>query len=330
MGNRISEGYFMSRLLASILGTRVTTDNGDFFVGTAENDVLTMDATVVGLGGMAGDDKLTGGTGRDLLFGDYFSAELFSETSTTPLVYDLTVIGKDKLYGGLGGDFLIGGPGNDSLYGGRGNDNYILIGGGADLLVEAADGGIDTISTSASTHTMAANFENLEFANIFGELRKDVHGIGNALNNYISGGLRDDILEGRSGNDTLSGSGGTDVLIGGLGRDAFAFGFATYGNGVPSTGDKADTISDFDPAMDRILLDVFSFYANGNRPPEEGRIKVGQFGLTGAALTGREAVIYDQATGDLMTRDMEVFAHVTPGTVLTFLDFEWSWGSWMM
>jgi Ca2+-binding RTX toxin-like protein len=318
----------MSRFLAAIGEIRVVTESGDFYVGTAGNDVLKTDATVVGLAGMAGDDRLTGGAGRDLLLGDYFSADWFNDSFEGPPVDDLSIVGNDKLYGGVGKDVLIGGPGLDSLYGGLGDDYYGLFGGGADLLVEGLDGGVDTITTSAATFTLPENFENLEFSNMFTELRKDVHGIGNAAANAISGGLRNDILEGLAGNDTLAGGQGRDVLTGGTGRDSFAFGFGAFGNGSLSTGDNADTITDFNPVVDQILLDFFSFNQGPGRPIKEGVIRAAQFGLIDGVLTGKEKVLYDPTSGDLMTKDHSVFAHVAAGTVLTYHDFEWSYGNW--
>ncbi|MBC7738267.1 MAG: hypothetical protein H7245_13860 [Candidatus Saccharibacteria bacterium] len=319
----------MSRLLASILPARVTTDEGDFFVGAAGNDVLLVNATVIGLAGMAGDDTLTGGSGDDFLFGDYFSVDLFDADGDPTTVYDLSVIGDDKIFGGSGSDALIGGPGNDSLFGGRGNDLYVSIGGGADLLVEKVDGGIDTIMTSASTFTLAANFEKLIFSNIFTEVRKDVQGFGNGANNVIVGGLRNDTLKGLGGDDTIAGSGGMDVLTGGTGNDSFAFGIAATENGVYSTGDKADTITDFDPAKDQILLywNSFAFF-DSPRGPMEGVIKAAQFALIGEELTGKEIVLYDQDTGEVMTGNHSIFARVAADTILTYHDFELTYGNW--
>ena len=63
----------------------------------------------------------------------------------------------------------------------------------------------------------------------------------------------------------------------------------------------------------------------------EGAMKAGQFGLVGSLLTGKELVLYNQATGELSNTDHAfgppasagVFAQVTPGMVLTFHDFVW-------
>lgn len=310
----------MKHFLTSLAGTVVTTDFGDMLVGGTGGDTLTMNATLFGLAGMAGNDTLNGGTGNDFLFGDYFSADLFSDTLTGPPSYDFTVVGNDKLYGGAGGDTLIGGPGSDVMSGGSGNDWYALQGGGVDKIIELARGGKDTVQTSDTFYTLGKNLENLVFGALLDEFRKNVHGIGNAAGNFITGSLGDDTLDGLDGNDSLCGSGGGDRLTGGAGADAFAFGFGNTQNGILSIGAKADTIVDFSAGEDRFLLDSFSFTF---RPVGTGQLKAGQFGIVGDVLTGRELVLYDQDSGNLSTPSGDVFAHVTPGTVLSYHDFSW-------
>lgn len=268
---------------------------GTFYVGTDGADVLTTDATVVGLGGQAGDDILNGGDGNDFLFGDYFSADIFTDGP-----YDFTLTGQDKIYGGAGNDILLGGAGRDSLFGGIGDDIYLLQGGGGDLLVEVAGGGSDTIVTASASFTLAGHFENLEFSTWELDFRKDAHGIGNAAGNWISAGAGADTLEGLGGNDTLSGGfGGHDVLIGGAGRDIFAFGFGIASGWTKVAGANADEISDFDPALDKIVLAAHSF---DNRD-HVGALAARHFGLIGTVLTGKELVLYDQATGNLSNTD---------------------------
>ena len=195
----------MLTLAVDVGGTRVSTVEGDFFVGTAGADNLTMDVSVVGLGGDTGNDTLTGGDGDDWLFGDDFSAEFFTNSFS---VYDFSVVGSDSISGGSGNDTLVGGPGDDTLSGGIGDDVFYLQGGGNDFLVEELGGGIDTIVTASTSFTLARHFENLEFSNWKQGFRKDAHGIGNAGGNWISGGAGADTLEGRGGNDTLSGGAG--------------------------------------------------------------------------------------------------------------------------
>ena len=66
--------------------------------------------------GTAGNDRIVGKGGRDVLIGDS---------------------GGDRLYGGRGRDTLLGGSGNDRLVGGPGRD-VISCGAGRDTVVRTA------------------------------------------------------------------------------------------------------------------------------------------------------------------------------------------------
>ncbi|WP_374452609.1 right-handed parallel beta-helix repeat-containing protein [Phenylobacterium sp.] len=134
----------------------------------------------------------------------------------------LTVNGKEnmQLEGGAGDDVLTGGKGANLLIGGAGNDTYILK-DGDDKVVEAANGGTDTVF-AYTNHTLADNVENLKLQ------EGATSGTGNALANDISGTTKadslsglggDDVLRGREGNDTLSGGDGNDRLLGDAGAD---------------------------------------------------------------------------------------------------------------
>jgi Ca2+-binding RTX toxin-like protein len=115
--------------------------------------------------------------------------------------------GNDTLTGGTGNDTLEGGAGTDSLSGGAGDDTYIVT-DAADRLVEAADQGRDTVLTTVTSWTLAANFENLTFTG------KGVFtGIGNAAANVITGGESADTLDGGAGADLLIGGGGNDLFV---------------------------------------------------------------------------------------------------------------------
>jgi Ca2+-binding RTX toxin-like protein len=143
-------------------------------------------------------------------------------------------VGDNILIGGQGTDTLVGGDGNDTLhanngvqaggyyynnnddqlYGGTGNDVYYVNGDAADV-IELAGQGTDTVYAGVQTnYTLAANVENLvlvadptQGANI------DVGGIGNGLNNSITGTAGDNVLDGAAGADTLIGLGGDDTYI---------------------------------------------------------------------------------------------------------------------
>jgi Ca2+-binding RTX toxin-like protein len=122
--------------------------------------------------------------------------------------------GTDTLTGGAGHDSLDGGAGTDTLTGGLGNDTY-TIDTLADVLVEAAGGGTDTVVTELS-FTLATHFENLTLTG-----SAAVDGTGNAADNLLTGNDADNLLTGLGGDDTLDGGLGADTLVGGLGDDSY-------------------------------------------------------------------------------------------------------------
>jgi Ca2+-binding RTX toxin-like protein len=109
--------------------------------------------------GTSGNDSLTGTEVDDFIRG---------------------LAGNDTLTGLGGNDTLDAGTGGDRLIGGTGNDIYIVDGPG-DTVVENAGEGVDTVRSSAS-RTLDANVENLTLTGTAG-----IYGIGNSLNNVITG-----------------------------------------------------------------------------------------------------------------------------------------------
>jgi len=129
----------------------------------------------------------------------------------------------DTLVGNAGNDTLDGGTGDDSMRGGQDNDLYIVNSVG-DIVVEAANEGIDTVESAAS-RTLSLNVEHLTLTGIAG-----FAGTGNTLANRILGNIGanaltglegDDTLDGGEGNDTLNGGAGNDSMLGGLGDDTY-------------------------------------------------------------------------------------------------------------
>ncbi|SFQ30815.1 peroxidase family protein, partial [Pseudomonas borbori] len=175
-------------------------------VGTAGDDVIigtALDDEIQGLGGndtlngAGGNDVVDGGDGNDILSGG-------------------NGLGDDILIGGAGNDLLNGGPGADTMSGGTGNDMYIVDNTG-DVVIEGLNAGVDRVHTLLSSYTLGANLENLSYAGT-----GDFHGIGNSLNNQLTGGGGNDILSGGnglSGDDILIGGAGNDLLNGGQGVD---------------------------------------------------------------------------------------------------------------
>ncbi|MGE0113800.1 MAG: calcium-binding protein [Steroidobacteraceae bacterium] len=172
--------------------------------GTAGNDMLTGDAGDNVIYGLEGDDSLNGLDGNDQLYGG---------------------VGNDASFGGAGDDYiddyeggddlLDGGTGADEMYGGQGDDTYVVNDVG-DYLWEEENEGIDTVKSSI-TYTLDGNVENLTLTG-----SAAINGIGNELDNILTGNSGNNTLYGLDGDDTLDGgSAGTDSLRGGLGNDTY-------------------------------------------------------------------------------------------------------------
>ena len=113
-----------------------------------------------------------------------------------------------------GNDTLDGKAGADTLIGGAGNDTYIVDNAG-DTVTEALNEGADTIQTTLAW-TLGANVENLTLTGA-----GIVNGVGNNLDNVLTGNGAANVLTGLGGNDNLNGGVGADTLIGGAGDDTY-------------------------------------------------------------------------------------------------------------
>ena len=212
----------------SISGSTVTavTASGTLTIQAggpvAMSDILTGATTAVT--GTSGDDVLVAGPGGATLSGgDGF---------------DLLVggPGNDTLDGGLGGTNGIGETA-DVMFGGDGNDTY-MVDSSADLVIENVNGGIDTIVQTTGLYNLPITLpENVE--NFVGW-----NGIGNDLDNIMTGTAGNDSLSGMGGNDVLTGGAGADTLTGGDGNDTFL---------DTAAGHNGDTITDFS-AGDKIVI----------------------------------------------------------------------------
>ncbi|MBI2993491.1 MAG: hypothetical protein HYY48_04850 [Gammaproteobacteria bacterium] len=147
-------------------------------------------------------ENAIGGSGGDRLIGNDAANDLDGGAGNDKLEGG---IGADSLDGNTGNDTLIGGSGNDTLTGGAGNDVYIADAG--DTVIEAVNAGTDTLRIAA-TATLGANVEKLV---LLGSAA--INGIGNELNNSITGNSGNNILNGGTGNDTLTGGAGNDTFI---------------------------------------------------------------------------------------------------------------------
>jgi Ca2+-binding RTX toxin-like protein len=196
----------------------------------ADNHLYGLDGNDV-LDGLGGNDTLDGGAGDDRLAGGE---------------------GNDSLIGGDGNDDLDGGAGADVMTGGLGGDTYHVTAG--DSTIENPGEGYDIVYSGISW-TLAANVEKLLLTGT-----GNVSGVGNDLNNSITGtsganllsGLGgDDYLTGGAGNDQIDGGAGRDTLIGGTGADQFVF----HDGDLGTNSSTADVIKDFSSAEgDKINL----------------------------------------------------------------------------
>jgi Ca2+-binding RTX toxin-like protein len=250
-------GAIEVKVLVSDLAGAQVSDNFIISVKSGFNDIR---------GGIT-SDRLSGGAKADYIQGFEGDDSLYG------------LGGNDYLDGGAGNDYLEGGAGADTLVGGAGNDTYFLIDN--DVIIEAADGGIDVVLSSIN-YTLGANLENLT-------LSGNTTGTGNSADNRIIAGAGKNTLFGGDGNDYLQGGDGNDVMNGGAGVDTFVLNAPKFG---------IDTISDFATGVDKISV-AASLYGGGLAA---GNVLVSNQLLIGAgsiATTSTQRFIYKNTTGEL-------------------------------
>ncbi|MFB2552439.1 calcium-binding protein [Ensifer soli] len=212
-----------------------TVENLQLYTGSSPDNVArsgTGNALANVLTGNNGANTLSGLTGDDTLYG---------------------LSGNDVLDGGSGNDILDGGLGDDRMTGGTGDDTYV-VNSAADVVVEATNGGIDTVIAGIS-YILGTHVENLELTG-----SAHVDGQGNGLGNRLTG---------NSGNNSLDGGGGSDILVGGLGNDTYTVDDVADVI-VEAPGAGTDTVRasvswTLDPAVENlILLGTAALNATGN------------------------------------------------------------------
>jgi len=243
-------------LLGGAGDDRIEALHGDDVVhGEDGNDIIR---------GGYGIDTIIGGTGHDQLEGNSGADALYGGDGDDILYADSTPVQGDTIGSGLHihyppefvTDILNGGDGNDTLYVNSGLGDYDLMDGGSgddsyyvdtpdDLTFEAANGGTDTVyaTINGAGYYLYANVENLVLGG------DTPFGVGNELNNRITGSASSNWLLGGAGNDVLNGRGGNDVLFGESGADIFVF----------ERGTGGDVVGDFVAGTDRIDLSAYGF-----------------------------------------------------------------------
>ncbi len=240
----------------SLIGTaNADTINGlagnDILDGRGDDDQLNGGSGNDNLLGGNGSDSLDGGTGADNMNGGdgidtYFvdnAGDVAAETNDTAIggfdtviatvshtlgsaIEDLFLFGSNsingtgnskdnKIVGNGAANILNGAAGIDSMRGGDGNDTYIVDNIFDATLEDFEDpvAGIDTVKASVN---YALNF-GLNNLTLTGS--NAIDGIGNELDNNLSGNSAANLLDAGQGNDTLKGGAGNDTLLGGDGND---------------------------------------------------------------------------------------------------------------
>jgi hypothetical protein len=161
--------------------------------GSNGNDSIA--ASRVTVCGGAGDDRLTGGSGREILDGGMDDDRLDGKGG-----FD-TLIGGDEDPPGpqVGGDKIVGGEGTDEIFGGEGNDT--ISGNGDDDTIRGG-GGNDDIEGDLGTGQPGDD-------EIFGGPGAD----------QIGGGAGDDDIDGDEGPDVIDGDAGFDTIFGDADKD---------------------------------------------------------------------------------------------------------------
>ena len=270
-------------------GRSTNLDGNDVLTGTSQNDALH---------GGKGDDRLAGGAGNDLLDGGSGTdtAVYSAGAAGYRLSYDhgaITVTDVNPADGDDGVDNLVG---VEALQFAASSfalpDPLRYIASNPDLIwvfgTDASAGLNHYLQYGAAEGRPVASFSAATYLAKYGDLRA-AFGEDQALAtaHYLQYGAWEgrsvrldgnDNLVGTAHDDVLDGGAGNDTLTGGAGRDTFVIS-ATAG-----AGDR-DTIVDFSPELDRILLT---------------NVQAGHFSEVGEALGSGPYVLYDRASGALL------------------------------
>ncbi|KJV06800.1 calcium-binding protein [Methylocucumis oryzae] len=180
------------------------------------------------LTGNAGANKLTGGMGNDSYYvstGDTVveASSAGTDTVLADISYTLssnvenliltgaaalTAVGNtqnNSLTGNSAANTLNGSSGADTLIGLQGNDTYI-VDNALDVVKENLNEGSDLIQASV-TYTLPAQVENLTLTG-----SSAINGVGNTLNNVLTGNSGSNILTGSTGDDIYTIASGDTVV----------------------------------------------------------------------------------------------------------------------
>ena len=225
--NTNASGNAQNNVLTGNSGNNILNGGGglDTLIGGAGNDTYLVDQ----VGELALIQELAS-EGLDTLYIGYTPTPQTStvdlnisslrniENVTLEAVGAFSVLGNDlnntllgnaqanNLQGGAGNDILNGGAGADTLSGGTGDDTYV-VDNANDIIIEAANEGVDLVQTTVS-YVLSAN---IEAGQILGS--DSLNLVGNDLSNTLTGNSANNILDGKAGADIMSGGSGNDSYV---------------------------------------------------------------------------------------------------------------------
>jgi serralysin len=276
-------------------------NGNDFIEVRGRNHVINGDGGDDVLSLIGRDSIMNGGDGNDRLEDNAMAGRGYTS----------------RYNGDSGNDTLVGNGGASTFAGGSGNDRYLVY--GEEILIEAKNHGIDTVTTSNATYVLPLFFENLVLG------RTAISGTGNGAANVIIGNASNNDLSGRSGNDRLTGAAGRDQLTGGTGKDIFDFN-AVSDTKASSSG--RDVIVDFTRGSDTIDLktidastrvsgnNTFKFIASKAYSDLAGELRAVRFDRAGTA--DDMTIVAGDVNGD-GSSDFQI--QLTGLKVLTATDF---------
>ncbi len=193
--------------------------------------------------------------------------------------------GADVLYGRDGADWIDGGDGLDTMVGGRGDDTYV-VGRSDEIVIEKADGGYDSVRSSASFKLP----DDVEELFLIGA--GDIDGVGNDYDNLIVG---------NDGGNRLTGGLGADRLEAGEGSDVFVFAHADESR----PGTERDVIAAFESGLDKI--DVSAIDADSEADGDQSFVFIGVAAFSGTTgeLRYEAGIVAGETSGDRVA-DFEI------------------------
>ncbi len=196
-------------------------------------------------------------------------------------------------------------PQSQQLLRGLGANNFMIFGANGGVRLDGAD----SITHQGYSYLTGTDYDDViaGYTSIATSLREGktnikaqqtienddndkLYGFGG--NDALDGGYGDDSLNGGSGDDYLYGRVGNDTLIGGEGSDVFVF---------VVNGTDTNTINDFDPTKDRLVLDVTAY------TPTSAAF---------SATPGEKEITVEKKTEIIKTLDLKVGNH----TIASLLD----------